>query len=267
MRLDILFLLSFLFIIVGLIACSPPLNPTPTLPPTLLPLVTLTTYNPQFITTLSPRPLPSTTIVPPTLQLSEIKVSPPLCYRLDSQQITCLGYVMNESDKRVGDITLKAVFIGTNDDIRKEENFTLEQRNIDAGEVAPYRIQVPMPHMDDAYLQIQLVSANLSSTPPLSLRLLNMQGSYHLDDNRYVFTAELENPTAFIATQTRLIVTLENELGNIIGYRVATRPDSLSSGERIPIVLMITPLEATATIRHRITLEAFPSDISPTPEG
>jgi len=267
MRLDILFLLSFLFLIVGLIACSPPLNPTPTLPPTLFPYVTLTTYNPQFITTLSPYPLPSTTIVPPAPQLDAITVSPPLCYLLEQQQITCLGYVINQSDKHVGDVTLEAMFLGTNGNIQGREEFTLEQRNIDVGEVAPYRIQLPKTRLESNYLQIQVTSARLSPDTPLPLRLLNMQGTYHLDDNRYVFTADLENPTAFIATHTRLIVTLENEAGDIIGYRVADIPDELSSGERLPIHLLITPLEATTTIRHRITLEAFASDTSPTPEG
>lgn len=267
MRLEILFLLSFLFLIVGLIACSPPLNPTPTLPPTLLPYVTLTTYNPQFITTLSPYPLPSTTIIPPAPQLDTINVSPPLCYLLESQQIICLGYVMNQSDKRIGEVTLEATFLGVNGNIQGRESFTLEQRNIDAGGVAPYRIQLPKTRLESNSLQIQVVSAQLSPDIPLSLRVVDMQGTYYLDDNRYVFTAELENPTAFSTTHTRLIVTLENELGDIIGYRVADLPDQLSSGERIPIHLLITPLEATTTIRHRITLEAFPSDTSPTPEG
>ena len=267
MRLDILFLLSFLFLIVGLIACRPPLSPTPTLPPTLLPSVTLTTYNPQFIITLSPYPLPSTTIVPPAPKLDAIRVSPPLCYLLESQQITCLGYVVNESDKRIGDVTLQALFLDGNDEIQGREEFTLEQRNIDVGEVAPYRIQLPKMRLESNYLQIQVVSAQLSPEISLPLRLLDMQGVYHLEDNRYVFTAELENPTALIARHTRLIVTLENEVGDIIGYRVADIPDQLSSGERISIHLLITPLEATTTIRHRITLEAFPSDTSPTPEG
>lgn len=267
MRLDILFLLSFLFLIVGLIACSPPLNATPTIPPTLLPFVTLTTYNPRFVTTLPPYPLPSTTILPPVPQLDSISISPPLCYPLESQQITCLGYVVNESDQAVGDVTLQAIFLNADGEQTGEEEFTLEQRNIKAGEVAPYRIQVPNTRLQANYLQIQLVSARLSLDTQLPLRLLGMQGTYQLDDNRYVFTAELENPTAFIAIHTRLIITLENEAGDIIGYRVADMPDQLSSGEKLPIRLFMTPLEATTTIRHRITLEAFPSNTSPTPEG
>jgi hypothetical protein len=267
MRLDILFLLSFLFLIVGLIACSPPPNLTPTIPPTLLPFITLTTYNPRFITTLSPDPLPSTTILPPVPQLDSIIVSPPLCYPIESQQITCLGYVINESARTIGDVTLQAIFMDANGDPQGQEGFTLEQRNINAGEVAPYRIQVSNARLETNYLQIQLVSVRLSPETQLPLRLLDMQGTYNLDDNRYTFTAELENPTAIIATHTRLIITLENEEGDIIGYRVADIPDQLSSGERIPIRLFITPLEATTMIRHRITLEAFPSDTSPTPEG
>ena len=267
MRLDILFLFYFLFLIVGLIACSPSPNPTPTLPSTLFPSVTLTTYNSRFITTLTPDSLPPATIFPSASEFAAIHVSPPNCYPLDTQHISCLGYVDNQSENVVEDVTLQATFVDAEGHVQREELFTLEQRTINAGEVAPYRIQVPPVRLETNHLEIQLMSAQLSPDTQLDLHLSNMQGTYHLEENRYIFTAELENLTAFIATDTRLIITLENEDGNIIGFRVADISEELPSGDTILIRVQITPLEATTTIRHRITLEAFPSDSSPTPAG
>lgn len=267
MRLDILLLLSFFAILIGLLACSPPPNPTPTLPPTLFPTVTLTVYNPQLITTLTPDSLPSATIIPAVVPFESLAISSPLCYPVGTQQITCLGYVDNQGVSDIGDVTLQAKYVSVQNDTISEQQFTLEQRVIRAESVAPYRLQIPNARLETNYLQIDIASAELSPPPALPLRLSDMRGVYHLDDNRYFFTAQLENPTALIATNIRLIVTLENEEGAIIGYRVANLPDNLASGGTIPIDLQMTPLEATTNIRHRIALEAFPLGTSPTPEG
>lgn len=267
MRLDILLLLSFLFCVIGLLACSPPPNPTPTIPPTLFPSVTLTTYNPVVFTTLTPNPLPATTILPSFPLLSELDISPPQCYPHNPNQITCLGYVYNRSEYDVVGVTLNAKLIGSHMTVQAHERFTLEQRLVKQGEVAPYRIHIPNARLEETYLQIGIVSANISSEAPLPLHLNNMQGKYDLNKNRYEFTAELENTTAFDAMDSRLIVTLENEDGDIIGYRIADLPQEILSGNRISLRLIMTPLEATTTIRHRITLEAFPSDTSRIPEG
>lgn len=267
MRLDILLLLSFLVCIIGLIACSPSPSLTPTIPPTLLPPVTLTTYNPMLITTLTPNSLPSATILPSVAEYALINISPPRCYASEFQQMTCLGYVENLSSHPIGDVTLQATFLDATDSVHGRFEFSLEQRIIQPGDVAPYRIQIPDARLETNYLQIHIVSAQTLSETQLQLRLADMQGTYNLDANRYTFKADLENPTAFNATQTRLIITLENDQGSIIGYRVADIPDDIPSGERVPVRLLMTPLEATTTIRHRITLEAFPSANSPVPGG
>lgn len=154
-----------------------------------------------------------------------------------------------------------------NNDSTIRQLFTLEQRVMKPDDVAPYRLQIPDVPLDEQVLQVQITDAQLSPMPSLQLRLLDMQGEYHLDDNRYEFSAQLENPTAFIATNIRLIITLENATGDIIGYRATDIPTELASGEQLPIYLMMTPLEPTTTIRHRITLEAFALDTSATPVG
>jgi hypothetical protein len=217
------------------------------------------------MTTLTPNTLTAATIVPPNAPFDHLAISHPLCYPVSSGQQTCLGYVENYGTSTIGDVTLETYMI--NDDSTIHQLFTLEQRVIRSDDVAPYRFQIPDMPLDEQVLQIQVADAQLSPTPSLQLRLLDMQGEYHLDDNRYEFRAQLENPTAFIATNIRLIITLENADGDIIGYRATEIPTELASGAQLPIYLIITPLETTTTIRHRITLEAFALDTSATPVG
>lgn len=257
MRFDILLLLSLLAVIIGLIACSPPPNPTPTLSPTLFPNITLKVYNPQLINTLTPNSLPSATIIAPIPTLADINISPPQCYAINTQQVTCLGYVNNQSNTPVGDITLKASTISTNDEITHEHIFTLEQQVIMVGMLAPYRIQIPNTQLEAHHFEVEVISASRSVSTSLSLDILNMEGMYQLEENRYIFTAELDNMTDELATGIRLIITLEDNNNRIIGYRVEEIQHDLASGEQMPVRVLITPLEATPNIRHRITLEAF----------
>lgn len=266
MRLDILLLLSFLAVIIGLIACSPPPNPTPTLPPTLFPNVTLTVYNPQILSTLTPNSMPSATIIAPIPEFVQVNISPPLCYPVNSQQISCLGYIDNQSETAIENVTINAKSVST-DGVPNDYIFTLEQQVVLSETVAPYRLQIPNRQVETDYLEMEVISAQPTQRELLPLQLVNSQGTYQLEDNQYLFIAELENTTALIATNIRLVITLENEDNEILGYRVVALDEDLDSGERIPIRLSINPLEATSNIWHRITLEAFAKETSPTPEG
>ncbi len=267
MRLEILLALSFLAVIIVFIACSPPRKPKPTLSSTLFPTVTLTTYSPQFVTRINSDALPAATILPANVGLEGIRILPPRCYEPSARQVTCLGAVHNQTDGDVGDISLQVRYLGRDGSLQGQELLTLEQHRVSPDEQAAYRIQVPHGRLKTAYLQIKVASAQLSAQPNLALSLTNMRASYHLDDSRYLLTAHLENTTAFDARDARLIVMLENEDGAIIGYRAADLPQMIPRGARLPIRLSIVPLEATAKMRHRVALQAFPAAIQPTPTG
>lgn len=265
MRPELLLLLSLLAVIVALIACRPPRSssPTPTLSPTLFPAITLTAYHPQFVTPPAADTLPAVIMLPAAPRLDQIRISPPRCYAPDSRQVTCLGYISNQTDGSLSDITLQARYMAADGRLRGQARFTLEQRIVGRDEVAAYRISVPNAQLARA-LEIKAASARLSAPPGLTLNITDMQGDY-LDDGRYLFTAQLENATDLDAKDARLIVTLENDEGAIIGYRAADLPEEIPSGAKLPIRLSIVPLEAAANIRHRAALQAFPSSSQPMP--
>ena len=266
MRPELLLLLSLLAVIVALIACRPPRSssPTPTLLPTLFPAITLTAYHPQFVTPPAADTLPAVVILPAAPRLDQIRISPPRCYAPGSRQVTCLGYISNQTDGSLSDITLQARYMDADGRLRGQARFTLEQRIVGRDEVAAYRISVPNAQPAARALEIKVVSARLSVPPGLALNITDVQGNY-LDDGRYLFTAQLENATAVDAKDARLIVTLENDEGAIIGYRAADLPEEIPSGAKLPIRLSIVLLEAAANIRHRAALQAFPSSSQPMP--
>jgi len=249
MRIELLLFLSIMAVMVVLIACSVPRRPTPALSPTLFPQLTLTMYDPQLVARVAGEAAIAATILPPEPQLPEIEISPPRCYRSISPQLTCLGYLRNLTDADLADISVRARISGAQSG---ETAFSLEQPELYAGGRAPYRLQMPDSRAENADLEIALASARPASARSLELGLEDETGLYQPEINSYRFRATLRNGSAASVSDIRLIVTLENSDGALIGYRAVDWQIELPSGAALPVDLRITPLEAAAGIRHQV---------------
>ena len=263
MRIELLLLLSFLAMIIAMIACSVPRRSTLRLSPTLFPALTLTTYNPQIVTRVGADAAIAATIAPPGAQLSDIDISPPRCYQSGSPQVTCLGFLRNRAREAFSNITLKARFTGAEAVSQRQTTFSLEQRRVAAETAAPYRLQLPGSRLENAALEIEVVSAEPSAPAGLELTLRNARGEYLDELNRYHFSATVKNDSGQPAKDIRLIVTLTNAEGELVGFRAADTPDSLPIGEEVDVDLAITPLETSTAFSHHITLEALPLNALP----
>lgn len=252
MRIELLLFLSILAIMVVLIACSAPRRPTPALSPTLFPQLTLTLYDPQLVSRLGGEAVIAATILPPEPQLPEIEISPPRCYRTIAPQLTCLGYLRNATEADLADVSLQARFSSDDSAQSGEALFSLEQPEVPAGSRAPYRLQMPDLRSENAALQIALASARPATAHSLELALLNEAGLYQPETSSYRYLATLRNDSAVAARDIRLVLTLENEAGAIIGFRAVDWPIELPAGAALPVDLTITPLEAAAGMRHRV---------------
>lgn len=254
MRIELLLFLSILAIMVVLIACSVPRRPTPALSPTLFPQLTLTMYDPQLVSRLSGEAAIAATILPPEPHLPEIDISPPRCYRTISPQLTCLGYLRNLADSDLADISLKARYSSGQ---AAGTTFSLEQPQLSAGGRAPYRLQLPDLRRDHAAIEIALASARPASSGSQQLILEDETGRYQPETNSYHFRATLRNGSAASVNDIRLVLTLENEVGAIIGFRAADWQIELAGGAALPVDLEITPLEQAVEMRHRVTAQAL----------
>ncbi len=259
MRIELLLLLSLLATIVVMIACSMPRRPTPALPGTFFPPMSLTSYDPRFATSISADVSMPATILPASAELREINISPPRCYQTISPQVTCFGKVFNSAREIIGDISLRASFKTVDGALLGGQIFSLEQRRIAAGETAPYRIQVPHARMETAALEIELVSARSPAPASLELALKDARGQYLAGEKRYRFRATIENNSEREAADIRLLVTLEDEDDAIVGYRVVDLAAALPSGAARAIDLSLTVLEAGANISHHVSLQASPA--------
>lgn len=256
MRIELLLFLSILTIMVVLIACSVPRRATPALSPTFFPQMTLTMYDPQLVSRLTGEAAIAATILPPAPHLPEIDISPPRCYRTLSPQLTCLGYMRNASAADLAEISVKASFSGGDSAQSGEAAFSLEQPILPAGSRAPYRLQVPDLRAEDSSLQITLASARPTTVSRPALTVEDESGRYQPETNAYRYVATLRNSGAVAARDIRLIVTLENQAGAIVGFRAVDWQIALPAGAAIPVDLTISPMEAAAGMRHQVIVLA-----------
>ena len=260
MRIELLLFLSFLALVIVLIACSVPRRPTPILSPTLFPLLTLATYDPQLVTRVSMEAKMAATVLPAKPQLPEVDISPPRCYRTISPQLTCFGYLYNRAKVALSDISLKARFTGADGAASGASVFRLEQRRIPAGGQAPYRLLVPDSRLENAALEISLENAQLAPNDVVDLALENVDGGLQLSDNSYRLQALLRNASDVPAKDIRLVVTLVNEAGAIIGFRAFDLPEILPGGAVLPLDISVTALEKATEIKHHVAVHALAAD-------
>jgi len=258
MRIELLLFLSFMVMIIVMVACSAPRRPTPSLSPTLFPAMTLTTYNPQMITRVGGDAAVAATISPPDAFHSHINISPPRCYRTASPMLTCLGTIRNVGQQAISDIILQASVIGSEGESIGQYAFSPEQRRVDADSTAAYRLRVPRSSDQTVALEIGLVGARQSAPAEVRLTLDDERGAYLAEQKQYQFSTVVRNVSGQTARDIRLIVTLEDVDDTVVGYRAADLTSELPSGESIDVDMTIAPLGAAAPVRHRASLEALP---------
>lgn len=258
MRIELLLFLSLMVMIIVMIACSAPRRLTPPrLSPTLFPVLTLTPYDPQVIARVGGEASIAATISPPSANNVELSISPPRCYRTASPMLTCLGSVRNAGRKPLRDIMLKVGFRRADGESAGEHVFALEQRRIEGNASAPYRFFAPARRDEGMAIDIGLVGAQLSEAADVTLTLEDERGEYFADKERYRLTASIRNEGAQPARDIRLIVTLENADGAIVGYRAVGMVGSLLIGETREVDLTVSPIRGEAPARHSVSLEAL----------
>ena len=258
MRIELLLFLSFLALVIVMIACSPPRRPIPMLTPTLFPSFALTTYDPQMVARVGMEAEIAATALPAGPNFPEVDISPPRCYHTGSPQLTCFGYLYNRAKSAISDISLAARFSTGEEAPDTPSIFSLEQARVPAGGKAPYRLNIPDPKSDRATIEISLESRSVALETGPRLVIEDLSAEYQ--QVVYRLRGLLRNESDSAAEHIRLIVTLEDEAGTIIGYRAIDLSGALAGKESRAIDVSVTPLEHVAEIRHRVTAQAIRAD-------
>ncbi len=201
------------------------------------------------------------TSTPPTLRLA-----PPTCYETPINRVLCLGTVENTLDHPLEQVKLVAQIFRADGSTIDTQPIDVEQSVIPAGMSAPYRAEFGAAIGDVAGAEAQLQRADAAlNVDQRYLSLEVQQQTSSSDHGRVIVTATLRNSGAVGAQDIRLIATLFDTSGAVIGYRVMDVPDTLAAGDRLPIRVEIVPqvMEPTPTVT--LYVEARPVVETPTP--
>ena len=194
----------------------------------------------------SPTPLP-------------LSIQPPTCYETRAGTTVCLGSIVNPHDDVAGGVTVEVRLLRSGGESPLVEIATVEQSLILPGTLAPYRVAFNTPWTEFTGATAILRSADATfDSSILTLGVENQR--VQLVDGSFEVSADLENTSTEIAQPLRAVVTLQNEAGEVIGYRVEALDDrALPPGGRfslqvdlVPQVYPSTPLRVVVYAEARV---------------
>jgi hypothetical protein len=175
----------------------------------------------------------------------------PRCYDTPSADLMCLGQIKNKTDQLWKNISLIVQFQD------RSQRISLEQSYVLPGQTAPYRVLWSSPDMreEDAALtllppQIRTVTEDVFEIPTHDVV------GFWLSKSRYRVRGMLHNPYDFSFKQGQIVVTLLNEEGALVGYRLRDLP-LLGPDARMPFLLDLAPTLAEETLIPKVTVLAW----------
>jgi hypothetical protein len=205
--------------------------------PTAFPSVTLTVGRIVPFSTASP------TQVAAVGADTTLSAPEPSCYANRSGGILCLGVIENRGSSA---LALDNAFVTVRLMVRGqtvERRARFEQRQVNPGGIAPYRAAFSAPPDSGYAPQIEISLPVIDSAPLAWVRLTPINAAAAWDGGRYQVSASLRNDDSQDGVIQRVVITLRDEIGRVIGYRVIA-PDAirLAPGESFPLRVEIVPL-------------------------
>lgn len=163
-----------------------------------------------------------------------VELYAPLCYMTIVDELICLGYVRNQRDTDVGEVTLRADLYHRDGSLLSTRAISVEQRWIPPASDAPYRVifereAALMPH---SALVVSLERVDPLKMPHVSLMVSG--DSAERGDDLFTVVAQVENARESKVYQARAIVTVYTGERRVLGYRVIEFGE-LAPGETIPL--------------------------------
>lgn len=211
-------------------------------------------------------PTPATTIgsATPTSTPPSLKLAAPTCYETPINRVLCLGAVENTLDHPIEQVKLVVQILRADGSVIADQTVEVEQSRIPAGLSAPYRADFDVTVGDVAASAAQLQRADAAA--PDDRRYIDVvveDQDVKLENGRYVITAVLRNPGPESARAIRLVATVRDAGGQVIGYRVAALAGDLGSGETTPARVEIVPQVVEPEPKVTLYVEARRGDPSP----
>lgn len=203
--------------------------------------------------------IPGGNLALPTAVPVVFAIAPPTCYDTVSGTL-CLGLIGNLTIHTLQNLRVQVQLINPNGVVEDTQTSVPDQRILPSGESAPYRVQFAHPWLPGTQVTASLVSATAlpdGDNTFLRLTMDNEQGT--TTDGGYAITASLLNSTPDTAVSIRVVATLVDSVGRVIGYRVIALPDTLPADARLPVRIVVTPQSGTVPAIHHLYAEALRS--------
>lgn len=190
-------------------------------------------------------PVSTEEIAPAIVQASPtplaLLVQPPTCYDTRGGTILCLGIVENTQDIPAGRVMVEVRLLHSGSAQPLVEVATIEQSLVLPGEIAPYRAAFDTLWSQFAGATAALLSADAALESQVHALTVEATEVF-LENGLFDVRADLVNGSEFTLQPVRAVITLENESGAVIGYRVtALNGDHLPPGSRMSLEIEIVP--------------------------
>ena len=195
---------------------------------------------------------PTRTVIPP-----ELSLPPPTCYETPLDSLLCLGEVPNTLDNPLEQVVVTVNLLDAAGAALASATAEIEQAIIPPGGSAPYRALFDVDPNAVAGAVAALQRADDAEGvderfTPLEAR----DAEVSIVDGRYAVAATLYNPGLATAQAVRVIVTLKDDAGQVIGYRVARVADSIAPDESLPVRLEIVAQTSVPEPEYTVYVEA-----------
>lgn len=206
---------------------------------------------------LAASPQPGQLILIPPASDPALLLRPPVCYETPADSLLCLGGIENTYAYPVEQAAVVVQVRLRDGTLLTSEVTEIEQLVILPGATAPYRVLFDVSARDLLEATALLVRAHPARDVARRFVTLTVENERsQLADGRYVVTATVRNPGPDTARAVRVIVTLYDGEGSIIGYRVVRARSLLRPGGSLPIRVEILPQMNDITPAYTLYIEA-----------
>lgn len=183
----------------------------------------------------------------------------PHCYETFSNRLLCLGLVENTLRAALERVVVRVQLYDWSGALIGTQDTVIEQRFIRPGESAPYRVLFAQERAGDVYAAAYLVRADHAAESAAHLLDVRIRDeSMDQLGGQYILSATLYNPGPQPADQLWMVVTLKDEQGALVGYRVLQSSEPLAPGEERAVRISVMPYADRASLSHSLYVEARP---------
>lgn len=181
---------------------------------------------------------------PPTVATSiPLQIIQPVCYETATDSIVCMGQIYNTQKYSVQRVDVRVQLLRADGLILAERDTVIDQSMIPPGGSAPYSARFKA-EWQDYTTTASLRRADI--TPEIHFVPLVIEDEIiQQTDGRYTVSATLYNPSSYVTAPPRLVLTLLDDSGQVVGYRAIGTNSGLDPDAR-----QLIQIEAISQVRN-----------------